>query len=135
MHRHMMTTGSNPPSPRTPTLNDAERLNRALGLRIINLHEQYGLLQSQFDKTDKMQVELKKELTGTKERVMHVESRSEELEREVKSLRARLKQAEEEAANLRTELQASSNGQNSGTSNGQNSGTSNGLDRRTTRRR
>jgi hypothetical protein len=76
MHRHMMTTGSNPPSPRTPTLNDAERMNRALGLRIINLHEQYGLIQSKFDKTDKMQVELKKELKETKERVMHVESRS-----------------------------------------------------------
>lgn len=127
MHHHLISSGSNPPSPRTPTLNDAERMNRALGSRIIHLHEQYRTLTSQFEETGSKQVELMKDLKDTKERVMVAESRSEELDREVKSLKTRLQQAEEEAAKLRAEILAGSNGPNSGSSNG--------WDKRATRRR
>lgn len=95
---------SNPPSPRTPTLNDAERINRALGFRIINLHEQYVALKSSFEETDGKQVELQKELDEARSVVARAQGRSEELETEVKSLRARLKQAEDESAKLRAEI-------------------------------
>ncbi|KAL1593309.1 hypothetical protein SLS60_010917 [Paraconiothyrium brasiliense] len=127
MPHHLMKSGSNPPSPRTPTLNDAERINRALGSRIIHLHEQYRTLKSLFEETDNKQVEIRKELHDTKVRVAHAESRSEELDREVSSLKARLQQAEEESTKLRAEILAGTNGASNGSVNG--------MDRRTSRKR
>lgn len=127
MPLHMMKTGSNPPSPRTPTLHDAERINRALGSRIIHLYDQYRTLKTKFEETDNKHDGLKTELAEMKERVEHAESQSADLDREVTKLRSRLQQAEEEAAKLRAEILAGSNGPSSGSSNG--------VDKRATRRR
>lgn len=118
-----MSTGSNPASPRTPTLNDAERINRALGKRIIHQHEQYQDLKLQFAEMESKHVELEKELR---------DSRS-----QVESLKARLQQAEDESARLRAEVEvlAASKEAKNGASNGTINEPSNGVDKRITRKR
>ncbi|KAF1969688.1 hypothetical protein BU23DRAFT_571408 [Bimuria novae-zelandiae CBS 107.79] len=74
LSRSHLKQSSNPPSPRTPTLGDAERINRALGLRIIHLHDQYRALKSSFADTETIQVELQKELEDAKNTVSRVEA-------------------------------------------------------------
>lgn len=93
---HLQKSTSIPSSPRFATLDDAERVNRALGSRIIDLNARYTDLKLQCYEVATRQEVLEEELGVVR--------------KEVKSLRTQLEEAEREMAKLKAEVEGGSNG-------------------------
>ena len=92
----LQTATSIPSSPRFATLHDADRVNRALGSRIIDLNARYTDL-----KLYCYQVASKQEIIEDEVGVMR---------KEMKSLRMQVEEGNREIAKLKAEVEGNSNG-------------------------
>ena len=99
---------STPSSPRTPTLYDTERINKAMGGRIMHLHKQYQALRLNLIATEskhaglQLEVQQMKEALAAVEKIKDmlavVETRSDDLVKDMKNTKLKLAQLEEEVA-------------------------------------
>lgn len=102
---------STPSSPRTPTLYDTERINKAMGGRIMHLHKQYQALRLNLLATENKYAGLQVEVQQMKEAIAAVEkikvalaaveTRSEDLAKDMKNTKIKMAQLEEEVVRER----------------------------------